>query len=220
MRAHTASEAHERDPVLYLRFFSADAQADWSANDKLLNKLLTGLWSPGLVLQVQSEEGQIAEAFEPVGPLAAIGWPGQCLPRLDAARMYTSDDEWQAAVLEVLHRSGIVLMRVGETLGFWLQVATATGALPISCCAPEWSLQRHCSVDWLIPARRPCCWQPRPPCCSCLSCWRPPHYEPRQAGCCSVSARWMGMACGRAQAKRVAPVRQVHPGMAVLPNRL
>jgi hypothetical protein len=69
MRAHTASEAHEhdpRDPVLYLRFFSADAQANWSANDKLL----TGLWSPGLVLQVQSEEGQIAEAFgkRPVTP--------------------------------------------------------------------------------------------------------------------------------------------------------
>ncbi len=131
LRSRTAEEIQNEDsrpPVLYLRSFGSDSQADRSVQGHVIANPFT----PGMVLkETQTEEEQIAEVMSELGPMVAIGRPGEVLPQLGAARMYTSDDEWQAAVRNVLWRSQIVLMRTGETAGFWWEVATSTASIPL-----------------------------------------------------------------------------------------
>jgi len=121
-----------RPPVLYLRSFRAD--------QKTAEKVGRTLSVKGVDLTIATtEEEQIATVVGRVGPLVAIGRPDETLPLLGAARMYVADDEWQARVLDIMHRAGIVLMRAGATEGFWWEVEQAVRDVP-----PERLL-------WLVP---------------------------------------------------------------------
>jgi len=81
-----------RPPILYLRSF---------ANETLVGE----------------EEEAIARALEDVGPLVAVGRPGERLPPLGAARMYLTDDSWQGKVEEQMDRARIILVAAGDTPG-------------------------------------------------------------------------------------------------------
>lgn len=87
-----------RPPILYLRSFINESH-------------------------VHAEEAGFADLFAPVGPLVAIGQPGERLPPLGAARLYLEDDNWQGKVLELLSQAKLVLIYGGETpgLGWELQ---------------------------------------------------------------------------------------------------
>ena len=64
-----------------------------------------------------SPEQELAFILQRVGPVVAIGKPGERLPELGAARIYVSHESWQQTVLEMLERSSLVLARVGASPG-------------------------------------------------------------------------------------------------------
>ncbi|MDF0601112.1 hypothetical protein P1J78_10255 [Psychromarinibacter sp. C21-152] len=91
--AETVMASDTRPPVLYLRSFANEAD-------------------------VHAEERGFADLLAPVGPLIAIGQPGETLPPLGAARLYVPKaDEWQAKVSDLLGRSRYVLIYGGRTPG-------------------------------------------------------------------------------------------------------
>jgi len=112
--------AQHRGPIVtYLRSFQADQDADKA---KGARSSIADAFAPARLRSLLTEEEQIAVALEDVGPLLAIGRPGERLPQLGAHRVYTDDANWQAKVSELLDRSSLVLMRAGETGGFWWEV--------------------------------------------------------------------------------------------------
>jgi hypothetical protein len=89
--------------LLYLRAFRSDPSTAKQAFDALsfVNPLL------GL----QSEEEQLAEVLQPFGGLIAIGRPGESLPTLGAAPIYTSDEEWKDVVKRQIQAAQLVVIR-------------------------------------------------------------------------------------------------------------
>jgi len=108
-----------RPPVVYLRSFNDDA-ATASAHDADL-----------LPFDVTTEEEQLVAALNEIGPVLAIGRPGEELPELGAARFYVRDDEWQAKVKDLIANAQLVVLRSGETEGLMWEVETAVQMLKL-----------------------------------------------------------------------------------------
>ncbi|MFF2141576.1 transferase [Kitasatospora sp. NPDC058190] len=116
-RAHSARGAAQtllvdgRRPVLYLRSFDDDeiaAQTDDAAD-----------------VNLHSREEQFALALGAVGPVIAVGRPGEPLPRLGAARFYLPLDDWQPTVLRLMEMSQLIVLRLGPGEGLWWEVEQA-----------------------------------------------------------------------------------------------
>jgi hypothetical protein len=90
--------------VLYLRSFRTDP----SSKLKKLKVLQSGL---------STEEEQLADVLRPFGDLIAIGQPGEPLPIPGATRMYASDSEWKALVLDRMRVAPLVVIRAGTGAG-------------------------------------------------------------------------------------------------------
>lgn len=105
--AGAARKQDNRPPVLYLRSFDAD-----SAYDKF--------------------EQLLSRVHKDVGPLIAIGRPGEKLPLLGAHRTYVADADWQATVLRLISESRLVIIRGGRTDGLWWEIQQAA-----KDCRPE-----------------------------------------------------------------------------------
>ncbi len=128
-RQHEALDADEamsldpRPPVLYLRSFVDDGQAmldgDLSLPQRLMGRLLP-----------MSPEQELAAILGRVGPLVAIGKPGEPLPELGAARLYVAHDRWQAKVIELMRRARLVVVRVGSSPGVLWEIERALDSLP------------------------------------------------------------------------------------------
>jgi len=120
-----ALTAHDtRPPVLYLRSFQDDPIAASSTLAPVIRALL-----PLPSHTVVTEEEQLAMVMNEIGPFIAIGKPGEPLPELGAARLYVGDDEWQATIATLMARAQLVILRAGETAGFWWEVQRATQAV-------------------------------------------------------------------------------------------
>ena len=91
-------------PVLYLRSFADDT--------------VTGEPQAALL----TEEEEIAKAFQPFGPMIAIGRPGERLPDLGAARAYFTDETWQAAIHHYMEIANLVVIRAGESEGLLWEI--------------------------------------------------------------------------------------------------
>ena len=77
-----------------------------------------------------TEEEQLAQVVnQALGPFVAVGKPGEPLPELGAARLYVTDDEWQTTVADLMRRASLVILRAGETEGFWWEVQRAVTEL-------------------------------------------------------------------------------------------
>ena len=98
--------SEHRPPVVYFRPFTADVKAKPRG------------------LSTTTEEEAIAYALNDIGPLIAIGAPEETLPSLGAARMYVENEKWREAVLDLLGRAAVVIMRIGGTPGFWWEFET------------------------------------------------------------------------------------------------
>ena len=98
--------------VLYLRPFDADLALAEMAQDGS---------SP---LPKATYEEQLRDAFRTVGPMLAIGQPGEDLPTLGAART-AAHDHWQWTVLNLLPRAALVVLALGGSTGIRWEVARA-----------------------------------------------------------------------------------------------
>ena len=121
-----ADEAMRRDPrapVLYLRSFADDGQALLGEHSKWLRR------GANLAAPVNAEQ-EIADILDAIGPVVAIGKPGEPLPELGAARLYVTDDQWQAKVGELMRMARLVVLRVGSTPGLLWEIEQALEHLP------------------------------------------------------------------------------------------
>ena len=125
-RRHEAAAAQSRlaqdprPPVLYLRSFSADMSTAEDPHRSFLPLLLIqpGRWIAVALSAGLTEEEYLAQALGGIGPVVAIGRPGEPLPELGAVRVYAAQDEWQAKVAEYMRTSKLVVLRLGATQGF------------------------------------------------------------------------------------------------------
>jgi hypothetical protein len=99
--ARDVLEADTRGPVLYLRPFDQDGFPSRDGRD------------------VGTFEEQLEQFFQAVGPVVAIGRPGEALATPGAARLYVDDESWQVTVLDLLGRSAVVVLKLGLTPGTW-----------------------------------------------------------------------------------------------------
>jgi hypothetical protein len=109
----TAEDAQA--PIVYLRPFGADRA-----------EIAKRMWSrvrisPRERVEKTYEE-RLARTLRKIGPFVAVGDPAERLPLLGAARMYAADEEWQAAVDELIGHAGVVLLHAGEGEGLAWEV--------------------------------------------------------------------------------------------------
>jgi hypothetical protein len=97
-----APEAH----VLYLRSFTDDEAASRLRGER-------------------TEEEHLTAVLSRIGPVVAIGRPGEYRPELGAGRMYTSDQEWQSMVEGQLHAARLVVVRTGSSSGLLWEIERA-----------------------------------------------------------------------------------------------
>ena len=122
--AAQAMAADPRAPVLYLRSFRDDGHA-----------LMVDLGWPrvqaalGAVMPVSAEE-ELADALAGIGPVIAIGKPGEPLPELGAARLYIGHDVWQAEVNALMQKAALVVVRVGASPGVLWEINQVLENLP------------------------------------------------------------------------------------------
>jgi hypothetical protein len=89
-----------RVPVLYLRSFAQDVTS------------VKGAFA--LQYSLALFEEQLHEAFAPIGPLIAVGTPGQSLPPPGAHRIYVDDDVWRAKVEALMRSASLVVILIGK----------------------------------------------------------------------------------------------------------
>ena len=77
-----------------------------------------------------SPEQELAEIVTRVGPVIAIGKPGEPLPELGAARLYVGDADWKAKVIDMMARSRLVIIRTGSTPNLEWEIEQAMTHVP------------------------------------------------------------------------------------------
>jgi TM2 domain-containing membrane protein YozV len=122
--AAEAMAADPRPPVLYLRSFGDDG-AVWHDAER---GRLARWWSE--LLAVATPEQETAAALDAVGPVVAIGKPGEPLPELGAARLYVDHEAWQTEVLALMDRAALVVLRIGSSPGVLWELEQALSRLP------------------------------------------------------------------------------------------
>ncbi|MFI5460934.1 MAG: hypothetical protein ACHRXM_36460 [Isosphaerales bacterium] len=119
LRSVDAQAVLARDPrplILYLRSFIDDGQ------DILI--------MPTEYTNAVTYEQNLVHALRPLGPVVAIGKPGEWLPTLGAARMYVDDDHWQQTVTDLMTQAGVVLFRGGQSEGLKWELKEAVRCVP------------------------------------------------------------------------------------------
>jgi TM2 domain len=115
-----------RRPVVYLRSFEADNEIVLHP-DSLWKRAATILFDYAVTF---SPEQELAEVLNRVGPVIAIGKPGEPLPELGAARLYVGDADWKAKVADMMARSRLVIIRTGSTPNLQWEIEQAMTRVP------------------------------------------------------------------------------------------
>ncbi len=113
-----------RKPILFLRPFTQDGVQAY------VHQTMKGAWAA--TKTGGRYEDMIRHAFRNMGPLLAIGKPGEKLPQTGAARVYfSSSDEqgWKQKVGELLADSQLVLLQIGGSPGLAWEVEQAVDTL-------------------------------------------------------------------------------------------
>lgn len=146
LRAPTVEQLRSRDPrppVLYLRSFELDAKVDSTESHRLDHILpepvkmvlapIDGVanWMNQLPVSRaidrfmgSSVEQKIADAFEKIGPVIAVGEPGETLSIPGAARHYL-DDTWQTAVVAAIREAALVIFQPWISSAVMWEIETA-----------------------------------------------------------------------------------------------
>jgi hypothetical protein len=104
--AQALMSSDPRPPVLYLRSFKDD-----ETTSRLLN--------------LSTEEQELATVMLEIGPFIAFGEPGEVSPEPGAARLYAEEEHWRSMVENLMSRARLVVARVGDTKSFWWEMLTA-----------------------------------------------------------------------------------------------
>jgi TM2 domain-containing membrane protein YozV len=115
-----------RPPVVYLRSFEADSELVLRPAE-FWNKIVTVCFD---YMVTFSPEQELAEILNRVGPVIAIGKPGEPLPELGAARLYVSDADWKAKVTDMLARARLVIIRTGSTPNLQWEIEQTMARVP------------------------------------------------------------------------------------------
>jgi hypothetical protein len=113
--------AHDhRAPVVYLRPFDEDCRRVHShpVGTRIGGRTLEEGFSSHA-----SAEKAIAQALSRIGPFIAVGMPGDMLSPLGAARLYLSDDNWQAEVEALVRRAAAIVLVPETSLGTRWEIA-------------------------------------------------------------------------------------------------
>ena len=94
-----------RRPIFYLRAFALDTH-------------------------LQQHEEAVVRELRKVGPVIAIGRPGEPLPPLGAARFYVDDAHWKAKVADVVRVAQLVVWTTGVTEGLRWEIMHLRESLP------------------------------------------------------------------------------------------
>jgi TM2 domain-containing membrane protein YozV len=121
--ADQAMARDPRPPVLYLRSFADDGAA-------LMGDQSWWMRRGASVTALVTPEQEMADILDAVGPVVAIGKPGEPLPELGAARLYVSDEQWQAKVQELMRLASLVVVRLGSSPGLLWEIEQALAHLP------------------------------------------------------------------------------------------
>jgi hypothetical protein len=117
-----ALRADPRQPVFYLRSFSHDAPAAVVDPGRLPITMAAA--------EIESREEGLMAALRAVGPVIAVGRPGEHIPPIGAARLYLPSDQWQSMVARIMDLSSLVVLRLGEGGGLRWEFWRATRYLP------------------------------------------------------------------------------------------
>ena len=98
-------------PVVYLRSFADDRQPLW--------KIFEGV-NGGVT---ETDEELLKEVLTPVGPVIAIGRPGEDFQPPGAARFYVGDQDWQDIVTNLVTHAVLVVVRAGSSAGLWWEIS-------------------------------------------------------------------------------------------------
>lgn len=105
-----------RPPVLYLRSFVEDDPEDLIVR---------------LDLDYHSRERMVCDVLSEIGPVVAIGKPGETLPPLGAARVYVQDGgDWQMRFKELLGKAKLVVISGGATNGLLWEIKQVFDIFP------------------------------------------------------------------------------------------
>lgn len=135
MIADPISSVFRKDPrglVLYLRSFMDDEE---TGSTYALPGYL------GIRVYKSTAEQIIVDSFKHLGPVIAVGKPGETLPVPGAARFYVSDEHWQTVVRDLMQRAAAVVLRCGISTGLAWEIKEA-----LTQVAPE----RICMI--LVPS--------------------------------------------------------------------
>lgn len=107
-----------RPPVLFLRDFTDDQVA--------LDKAALPGWvrvvDPG---NAQTNLEDVMQAYATVGPMVAIGRPGDEQPPVGAARRYVQDGEWKSAVTSLMDSAAVIVVGVSDSAGVVWEIEQA-----------------------------------------------------------------------------------------------
>ena len=117
INAEEALKLDKRAPVLFLRSFKDDSAV------KIIPRYADKRNTVELINPNIAFDESIVAQLEQVGPVVAVGKPGEALPPLGALRMYLADDAWQARVLQLMQDSRLIVLLLGETLGLQWEIS-------------------------------------------------------------------------------------------------
>jgi hypothetical protein len=83
------------------------------------------IWTQFYFSSVRTEEEQLVSVLSEVGPVVAVGKPGEDLPELGARRVYFSHQIWQQSVGELMSEAALVVLRPARTSGIWWEISYA-----------------------------------------------------------------------------------------------
>lgn len=110
MSAQDLLASDTRPHVVYLRSFKDD-----ETTSRLLN--------------LSSEEQELAVTMLEIGPFVAFGEPGEESPDPGAARMYVDHENWKDSVVNLISTARLVVARIANTPSFWWEISEAFGIL-------------------------------------------------------------------------------------------
>jgi len=120
-----------RPPVIYVRAFQDDDRIVMPPGGRF-TRILDRVWQflPPFYLAAISPEQELAVLMGRLGPVVAIGKPGERLPELGAARLYVADDRWRDRITDLMRRSQMIVVRAGSTPNLWWEIDQAMIAAP------------------------------------------------------------------------------------------
>jgi hypothetical protein len=116
-----------RPPIVFLRPFAEDNRA---MRSKPVGSRYGGQRTDEKI-KVVDIEPLLVRMFKPIGPLVAVGKPGESLAHLGAARLYVSHEEWMDTVQNLVHRAVAVVLQPEFSSGTLWEVQLVVKAVDL-----------------------------------------------------------------------------------------